>query len=103
MYITYNIVKKIGCNSLLELYMPLSNRLSTTSFQEIEEMKTIKDTNGNGTIEFTEFEHMMAIKIIERDVRDKLVKAFHIIDQYKYVNAFISIHHWYLRLLKSRV
>jgi Ca2+-binding EF-hand superfamily protein len=46
--------------------MPLSNRLSTTSFQEIEEMKTIMDTNGNGIIEFTEFEHMMAIKIIER-------------------------------------
>jgi len=34
----------------------------------------------------------MAIKLIERDAKENLTKAFHIINQYKYVNTFISIH-----------
>jgi calcium-binding protein CML len=72
--------------------MSLYNRLSTAPFQEIKEMKTIMDKDRNGIIDFTEFEDMMAIKLVERDAKENLVKAFHIIDQYKYVNTFISIH-----------
>jgi len=55
-------------------------------------MKTIMDKDRNGIIDFTEFEDMRAIKLVERDGKENLVKAFHIIDQYKYVNTFISIH-----------
>jgi len=46
-------------------------------------MKTIMDKDRNGIIDFTEFEDMRAIKLVERDGKENLVKAFHIIDQYK--------------------
>jgi len=72
--------------------MSLSNRLSTTPFHEIEEIKTNMDKDKNGITDFTEFEDMMAIKLVERDAKENLVKAFHIIDQYKYVNNLITLH-----------
>ncbi|GAU45180.1 hypothetical protein TSUD_178730 [Trifolium subterraneum] len=41
------------------------------------------DRDGSGAIDYDEFEHMMTAKIGERDTKDELMKAFHIIDQDK--------------------
>lgn len=39
------------------------------------------DKDGSGAIDFDEFVHMMTAKIGERDTKEELMKAFHIIDQ----------------------
>ncbi len=39
------------------------------------------DKDGSGAIDFDEFVHMMTAKIGERDTKEELQKAFHIIDQ----------------------
>ena len=39
------------------------------------------DKDGSGAIDFDEFVHMMTAKIGERDNKEELMKAFHIIDQ----------------------
>lgn len=44
------------------------------------------DKDGSGAIDFDEFVHMMTAKIGERDSKEELMKAFHIIDQDKNVN-----------------
>lgn len=41
------------------------------------------DKDGSGAIDFDEFVHMMTAKIGERDSKEELMKAFHIIDQDK--------------------
>ena len=38
------------------------------------------DKDGSGAIDFDEFAHMMTAKIGERDTKEELSKAFHIID-----------------------
>jgi hypothetical protein len=43
-------------------------------------------------LECYKFNDMMVIKLIQRDAKESPVKAFHVINQYKYVNIFISIH-----------
>jgi calcium-binding protein CML len=48
------------------------------------------DRDGSGAIDYDEFEHMMTAKIGERDTKEELMKAFHIIDQDKNVN--IDLH-----------
>lgn len=39
------------------------------------------DKDGSGAIDFDEFVHMMTAKIGERDTKEELMKAFHLIDQ----------------------
>ncbi|PNX80132.1 putative calcium-binding protein CML20-like, partial [Trifolium pratense] len=56
---------------------------STTPFQQIEQMIADVDRDGSGAIDYDEFEHMMTAKIGERDTKEELMKAFHIIDQDK--------------------
>ena len=63
------------------------------SFQQIEQMIADVDRDGSGAIDYDEFEHMMTAKIGERDTKEELMKAFHIIDQDKNVNIFTAIHH----------
>lgn len=43
------------------------------------------DKDGSGAIDFDEFVHMMTAKMGERDSKEELTKAFHIIDQDKNV------------------
>lgn len=49
------------------------------------------DKDGSGAIDFDEFVHMMTAKFGERDTKEELMKAFHIIDQDKNVLAFFAL------------
>ncbi|KAL6338971.1 hypothetical protein AAG906_024122 [Vitis piasezkii] len=49
--------------------------------EQITQMIADVDKNGSGAIDFDEFAHMMTAKIGERDSKEELMKAFHIIDQ----------------------
>lgn len=52
------------------------------------------DRDGSGAIDFDEFCHMMTAKFGERNTKEELMKAFHIIDQDKnvsFLSIFISI------------
>ncbi|WJX82362.1 putative calcium-binding protein cml13 [Trifolium repens] len=51
--------------------------------EQIEQMIADVDRDGSGAIDYDEFEHMMTAKIGERDTKEELMKAFHIIDQDK--------------------
>ncbi|KAJ1696834.1 hypothetical protein LUZ63_005346 [Rhynchospora breviuscula] len=57
--------------------------------QQIEQMIADVDKDGSGAIEFEEFVQMMTAKIGERDTKEELNKAFHLIDQDK--NGKISV------------
>ncbi|XP_044462327.1 probable calcium-binding protein CML20 [Mangifera indica] len=49
--------------------------------EQIKQMIADVDKDGSGAIDFDEFVHMMTTKIGERDSKEELMKAFHIIDQ----------------------
>jgi len=49
------------------------------------------DKDGSGAIDYDEFEYMMTAKIGERDTKEELMKAFHIIDHDKNVNFCTAI------------
>lgn len=49
--------------------------------EQINQMIADVDKDGSGAIDLDEFEHMMTAKIGERDSKEELMKAFHIIDQ----------------------
>ncbi|KAK1281348.1 putative calcium-binding protein CML13 [Acorus gramineus] len=48
--------------------------------EQINQMIADVDKDGSGAIEFDEFVHMMTSKIGERDTKEELTKAFHILD-----------------------
>jgi len=48
--------------------------------EEIEKMISDVDDDGSGTIEFEEFLKMMAQKILNRDPKDEILKAFRLFD-----------------------
>ncbi|XP_008241453.1 PREDICTED: caltractin [Prunus mume] len=49
--------------------------------EQITQMIADVDKDGSGAIDFDEFVHMMTAKIGERDTKEELMKAFHLIDQ----------------------
>ncbi|KAK6947059.1 EF-hand domain [Dillenia turbinata] len=51
--------------------------------EQINQMIADVDKDGSGAIDFDEFVHMMTAKIGERDSKEELMKAFHIIDHDK--------------------
>ncbi|KAL6961490.1 putative calcium-binding protein cml13, partial [Sarracenia purpurea var. burkii] len=51
--------------------------------EQINQMIADVDKDGSGAIDFDEFVHMMTAKIGERDSKEELMKAFHILDQDK--------------------
>ncbi|KAL2520632.1 putative calcium-binding protein CML20 [Forsythia ovata] len=51
--------------------------------EEINRMIAEVDKDGSGAIDFDEFCYMMTAKFGERDTKEELMKAFHIIDQDK--------------------
>ncbi|CAK9167953.1 unnamed protein product [Ilex paraguariensis] len=57
--------------------------------EQINQMIADVDKDKSGAIDFDEFVHMMTAKIGERDTKEELAKAFHIIDQDK--NGKISV------------
>lgn len=59
------------------------------------------DKDGSGAIDFDEFVHMMTAKIGERDSKEELMKAFHIIDQDKNVLLLLLIFIFLILYLMS--
>ena len=57
--------------------------------EQIDHMIADVDKDGSGAIDFDEFVYMMTAKIGERDTKEELMKAFHIIDLDK--NGKISV------------
>ncbi|WVY94291.1 hypothetical protein V8G54_033379, partial [Vigna mungo] len=51
--------------------------------EQINQMIADVDKDGSGAIDYDEFEYMMTAKIGERDTKEELMKAFHIIDHDK--------------------
>ncbi|KAL6227351.1 hypothetical protein ACLB2K_001310 [Fragaria x ananassa] len=49
--------------------------------EQINQMIADVDKDGSGAIDFDEFAHMMTAKIGERDTKEELMKAFHVLDQ----------------------
>ncbi|KAJ8764401.1 hypothetical protein K2173_006141 [Erythroxylum novogranatense] len=49
--------------------------------EQISQMIADVDKDGSGAIDFDEFVHMMTAKIGERDTKEEMKRAFHIIDQ----------------------
>ena len=58
------------------------------SFQLINQMKADLDKDGSGAIDYEEFEYMMTTKIGERDSKEVLMKAIHIINHDQNVKFF---------------
>merc|ERR1719183_918460 len=48
--------------------------------EEIQKMISDVDDDGSGTIEFNEFLQMMSQKILNRDPKDEILKAFRLFD-----------------------
>ena len=48
--------------------------------REIQKMIADVDDDGSGTIEFVEFMNMMTQKILNRDPKDEILKAFRLFD-----------------------
>ena len=61
------------------------------SFQQINQMIADVDKDGSGAIDYDEFEYMMTAKIGERDTKEELMKAFHIIDHDQNVNFCTAV------------
>lgn len=62
------------------------------------------DKDGSGAIDFDEFVHMMTAKIGERDTKEELMKAFHIIDQdnnVMFCSVYIYINFFFLCFILS--
>lgn len=78
----------------------IANILSIVSFQQINQMIADVDKDGSGAIDFDEFAHMMTAKIGERDTKEELMKAFHVIDQ---DNNVLLIYQNLLNLIQSGV
>lgn len=76
----------------------IANILSIVSFQQINQMIADVDKDGSGAIDFDEFAHMMTAKIGERDTKEELMKAFHVIDQ---DNNVLLIYQNLLNLFQS--
>ncbi|XP_073123112.1 probable calcium-binding protein CML13 isoform X2 [Henckelia pumila] len=53
------------------------------SEEETNKIITEVDKDGSGAIEFDEFFHMMTSLYMERDIKEELMKVFHIIDRDK--------------------
>lgn len=60
--------------------------------QEITRMIAEVDKDNSGAIDFDEFCHMMTAKFGERDTKEELMKAFHIIDQDNNVSFWCHLH-----------
>lgn len=68
--------------------------------QQIRQMIADVDKDGSGAIDFDEFVHMMTAKIGERDSKEELMKAFHIIDQDKNVKHLLCTPFFVIGLWK---
>ncbi|KAF9618624.1 hypothetical protein IFM89_002319 [Coptis chinensis] len=77
-----------GCITIDELATVIRSLDQNPSEEELLDMITEVDADGNGTIEFGEFLNLMAKKMKETDGDDELKEAFKVFD--KDQNGYIS-------------
>ncbi|XP_008791135.1 calmodulin-like protein 8 [Phoenix dactylifera] len=77
-----------GCITLEELATVIKSLGQNPTEDELHEMITEIDADGNGTIEFGEFLSLMARKMKETDAEEELKEAFKVFD--KDQNGYIS-------------
>ncbi|CAN8270448.1 unnamed protein product [Cochlearia groenlandica] len=77
-----------GCITADELANVIRSLDQNPTEQELQDMITEIDSDGNGTIEFSEFLNLMAYHIQESDVNEELTEAFKVFD--KDQNGYIS-------------
>ncbi|KAI3937324.1 hypothetical protein MKW98_001895 [Papaver atlanticum] len=77
-----------GCITIEELATVIRSMDQNPTEEELQEMMSEVDVNGNGTIEFVEFLNIMARKMKEADAEDELKEAFKVFD--KDQNGYIS-------------
>ncbi|OVA09882.1 EF-hand domain [Macleaya cordata] len=77
-----------GCITIEELATVIRSLDQNPTEEELQEMISEVDVNGNGTIEFVEFLNLMARKMKEADAEDELKEAFKVFD--KDQNGYIS-------------
>ncbi|KAE9445816.1 hypothetical protein C3L33_22294, partial [Rhododendron williamsianum] len=65
-----------GCITVEELATVIRSLDQNPTEEELEDMITEVDADGNGTIEFKEFLNLMANKIKETDAEEELKEAF---------------------------
>ncbi|XP_073109751.1 calmodulin-like isoform X2 [Elaeis guineensis] len=77
-----------GCITLEELATVIRSLGQNPTEEELQDMISEVDANGNGTIEFGEFLSLMARKMKETDAEEELKEAFKVFD--KDQNGYIS-------------
>uniref|UniRef100_A0A7N0TUG2 EF-hand domain-containing protein n=1 Tax=Kalanchoe fedtschenkoi TaxID=63787 RepID=A0A7N0TUG2_KALFE len=77
-----------GCITIEELGAVIRSLDQNPTEEELQDMITEIDMDGNGTIEFSEFLSLMAMKIKETDAEEELKEAFKVFD--KDQNGYIS-------------
>ncbi|XP_054822260.1 calmodulin-like protein 11 isoform X1 [Prosopis cineraria] len=77
-----------GCITLEELATVIRSLDQNPTDEELQDMISEVDADGNGTIEFAEFLTLMAKKMKETDAEEELKEAFKVFD--KDQNGYIS-------------
>ncbi|KAK9146558.1 hypothetical protein Sjap_006461 [Stephania japonica] len=77
-----------GCITIEELATVIRSLDQNPTEQELHDMISEVDIDGNGTIEFGEFLNLMAKKMKETDAEEELKEAFKVFD--KDQNGYIS-------------
>ncbi|CAM8911775.1 unnamed protein product [Rhodiola kirilowii] len=77
-----------GCITIEELATVIGSLDQSPTEEELQDMISEIDSDGNGTIEFSEFLSLMARKIEENDAEEELKEAFKVFD--KDQNGYIS-------------
>ncbi|KAJ6324125.1 hypothetical protein OIU76_011426 [Salix suchowensis] len=77
-----------GCITVEELATVIRSLDQNPTEEELQDMISEVDSDGNGTIEFAEFLNLMAKKMQETDVEEELKEAFKVFD--KDQNGYIS-------------
>ncbi|PIA61537.1 hypothetical protein AQUCO_00300812v1 [Aquilegia coerulea] len=77
-----------GCITTKELGTVMKSLNQQTTEAELQQMINEVDTDGNGTIDFSEFLNLMALQNKDTDLEEEYKKAFRIYD--KDQNGFIT-------------
>ncbi|XP_062108251.1 calmodulin-like protein 8 isoform X2 [Humulus lupulus] len=77
-----------GCITIEELATVIRSLDQNPTEEELQDMISEVDVDGNGTIEFAEFLNLMANKMKETDAEEELREAFKVFD--KDQNGYIS-------------
>ncbi|XP_028123940.1 calmodulin-like protein 8 isoform X2 [Camellia sinensis] len=71
----------IGCITIEELATAVKSIDQIPTEEDLQSMISEVDVNGNGTIEFGEFLHLLATKMKESEAEEELKEAFKVFDK----------------------